>query len=82
VGSGSFSVVSGGESGKTNGLDGLDGGGGIGSVDREGGISNRLGESESKVVILEFRGGSSETSNGKESDGFLHHLFLLFLGNK
>jgi hypothetical protein len=75
VGSGSFSVISSGESGKTNGSNGLDGSGGVGRV---GGISNRSGESESKIVILEFRGSSSETSNGKESDGFLH-LFLIVL---
>jgi len=79
VGSRSFGAVSSRESRKTDGSNGLDGSGSVGSVVRvrESGISNRSGESESKIVILEVRGGSSETSNGKESDGFLHFVINL-----
>ena len=73
--SGDFSVVSVGEmrKGHRHGLndgssDGLDGSGGVGGIGS--------GESEGKIVILEFRGGSSKTGNGKESDGFLHFVFV------
>jgi hypothetical protein len=51
-----------------NWVKGLDWGGSV------GGISNGslVGKSDSKIVILVFRGSSSETGNGKNSDGFLH----------
>jgi len=58
-----------------SGSDGVSGlNSGVGQMSGGISMSGVVGKSESKIVILEIRGGGSKTGNGKKSDGFLHHF--------